>query len=1253
MSHLCTESNTLAYEIHVSRGIAAIPPPVSSMFLQYTPRKSATPNDQPHIVRKATDLKCHPTQIQRAMLGDTKGAVFLPFTGEPGNETSGEQTSRCFMRPALRRTISEDCPFPARHGLLSDPSGPQAPSMNHLSIIKERVYPTRPSTITQTLSDTKSYMSLDNNPRELPRQTSQRSCSISSMDGKQDDTSSFDDTARETLSSSGLEAQTEPLPDGPSSLRTDGAGDQQSLRRPSSFNCNRRASGAVRLVHFASHLNLGPAPEETDHTSASGTPPSQEDAPAKLFRNPFLEPTATESRKVSDSSSDTSHYLRANAFAGHRDTLARIPRPQESPETDLEPIIAAESATLPSISSCSTVIRSFPGFWNSYHHTRPRRRSSSRVPISVAFVEQLLTFVSFQDYLNMRLICRQWYRALPYPLMPGSYRVPREVLQLIFSFLAPCDFDAARHTCRKWFDAGQDLFLLRLMLRTAQCQNAFKSDLLQRSGISRNTNNDASKPKSCDSQSEASPAAPAVEGLVSEEWLMSKRIATATRLSIDWRGPWSRRSISEGVSRFHVVEQINFRRILIGLSSWDNAGHEKTFTVSTCGKYLLAVSGHDIFVYDLRDSEGNLSAIVRLAANNNVLRASMNTSSGRYAVAALLSNRTGVLWDLNDNYLPAQSRFHSGEPMTLGMRTEVHGPRVQDRTETLTGHLPLRRREITSSLRLESHQLAIRHTGGLDHPAPHSLDLDAPRDTLGPFLDDSQSICATPESEDEQTGPSTGIAIRTRPSAVIQNLGMPDDAPRSVAICPSRKCVAFGCRLGIELHWVDALTGGDLNRWFPLAAPSDHLYFLPQREGVDSGKKLRLISSAAGPSAPSTSRSESLPARFAVRAKFHDRGRRQSMTRLFFGNLPFPSAAVFPNGWSSDNVPSDEDRQGILRTVDCDHYQAVPISDGYHMLYTDPTNGLLCLGSDAPLGGPTKLVRKAVFVPPTVGDNGWAGLMSCYSAGQDLQWGVRIVAAYRDGRLVLYNVPADIFSHLRQLRSAPDVWDEGAGVIAQSDLLMDDVLTAHANTSTDPGMGNAASRLESPGTPLRTVQFEGVEIGHVGRDIVDDVAVDTTNGGVRVWVFCRSGLARLLDIYVDIDHQVRQRLVGSDGLLHDAATLSGSQDEGRRSLKGKERAHSEDEDPTVLRRMMGCDGTSEEQDEPTEVPKEESDESSCHEARSTGGFQRLGDHPERLHVEILASAASIMEDPEGPFEIEILTDWRDECLFMPYIIILG
>ena len=30
-----------------------------------------------------------------------------------------------------------------------------------------------------------------------------------------------------------------------------------------------------------------------------------------------------------------------------------------------------------------------------------------------------------------------------------------------------------------------------------------------------------------------------------------------------------------------------------------------------------------------------------------------------------------------------------------------------------------------------------------------------------------------------------------------------DDPPRSIAICPQRRCVAFGCQSGIELHCMD------------------------------------------------------------------------------------------------------------------------------------------------------------------------------------------------------------------------------------------------------------------------------------------------------------------------------------------------------------------------------------------------------------------------------------------------------------------
>lgn len=91
------------------------------------------------------------------------------------------------------------------------------------------------------------------------------------------------------------------------------------------------------------------------------------------------------------------------------------------------------------------------------------------------------------------------------------------------------------------------------------------------------------------------------------------------------------------------------------------------------------------------------------------------------------------------------------------------------------------------------------------------------------------------------------MLIEAGPRSLYLNLCSDDDPPRSVAICPQRRCVAFGCSTGIELHWIDALTGQDLSRWFPLTAPSDYLFFLPPRKSVDSAKKLRLISSSAKP----------------------------------------------------------------------------------------------------------------------------------------------------------------------------------------------------------------------------------------------------------------------------------------------------------------------------------------------------------------------------------------------------------------------
>lgn len=64
-----------------------------------------------------------------------------------------------------------------------------------------------------------------------------------------------------------------------------------------------------------------------------------------------------------------------------------------------------------------------------------------------------------------------------------------------------------------------------------------------------------------------------------------------------------------------------------------------------------------------------------------------------------------------------------------------------------------------------------------------------------------------------------------------------------------------------------------------------------------------------------------------------------------------------------------------------------------HILFTDPSTGLLCLGSDAPVGGPTKLIRKVWFQGPhSQGD------AVAYASGSDLSLGVRVVAAFGAGQ---------------------------------------------------------------------------------------------------------------------------------------------------------------------------------------------------------------------------------------------------------------
>ncbi|OCK98758.1 uncharacterized protein K441DRAFT_684762 [Cenococcum geophilum 1.58] len=299
----------------------------------------------------------------------------------------------------------------------------------------------------------------------------------------------------------------------------------------------------------------------------------------------------------------------------------------------------------------------------------------------------------------------------------------------------------------------------------------------------------------------------------------------------------------------------------------------------------------------------------------------MDASSHRFAVAVLLDGRMGLVRDLH-----------------LGHDSNGELSAASNSSSVFTGRLYQSRDRINAEERdipMTSSQIASRST---DEQNPALLStIDVRDSTEGIKLRDTGSAALLPFHSNSQ-----GIPVETGSCSIYRHLCSDDDPPRSVSICPQRRCAAFGCSAGIELHWVDALMGQDFS---PRQATSSISY---RHDQELTRPKLRLISIAAHPSD------------------------RPSICRRFF-------------------------------STNCDHHRAVPLSDGYHVLFTDPASSKLFLGSDAPLGGPAKLLRKILLVLRQPD-----GVPRIYATAADLNWGARIVVAFGD-TVVLYSVPPDIF----------------------------------------------------------------------------------------------------------------------------------------------------------------------------------------------------------------------------------------------------
>lgn len=713
-------------------------------------------------------------------------------------------------------------------------------------------------------------------------------------------------------------------------------------------------------------------------------------------------------------------------------------------------------------------------------------------------IEEVLSFLPLSpDLYSLRFKEKQPEKT------PVALNIPAEIMHNIYLYLGPVDFDATRHVCRLWYINSLEYSLLDTMLRRGGWSSSVQRELAINRSQGKSTR-------------------------INEEWLMSKHLARECALGPDWRGNGMQLTACEieaGMlqdhrhTAFKLCSKLDFRSagMNYGTDDLDTCG--MLFTVSSCSKFLMASQGSIVYIYELNRSHrtyrgedkvegGALRPFTSIICPRRVLACSMDTSSNRDAIAILMDGRMGLVCAVTGNSNRSGKATHMRDLRKMQEQSNIfpvsRGGSWRNNVSLGTSH----------SARNPAHHDQRLHVSVMASEERLST---GSGNAFENGTDDELEYHYRPPAQRRTSGYPELVAatypmpIEASPPTLYALLCSADDPPRSVALCPQRRCVAFGCSSGIELHWVDALTGEDLNRWFPLTAPSDYLYFLPPRAGVDSAKKLRLVSSQGSPAEKAT-----ISERFSGRKKHS----------AFWGVEDIGSTS---QGFFSNNGNDPSSGRNTPRTRGTsDHYRAVPLSDGYHLLFTDPASGVLCLGNDAPLGGPTKLLRKLWFSGPA-----GEGSPIAYAAGSDLRWGVRVVAAYGMGReqsIWFFSVPADVFA-------------EGMGRGENAAGKTTAAGGREAGTARDwlPWWGPTShQQLDWPAVGLGggmnmmwPVQVRGQEIGHCS-DVADLAIHSGPEIGITIWAFGRQGMTLTWNVEGRGDCSVKQRWVLRDGTVREA-----------------------------------------------------------------------------------------------------------------------
>ena len=354
--------------------------------------------------------------------------------------------------------------------------------------------------------------------------------------------------------------------------------------------------------------------------------------------------------------------------------------------------------------------------------------------------------------------------------------LPTEVLQAIYDNLGPLDFNAARHTCISWITASLDVDILAEQLKRAGwwTKASCKSSHFQ----------------------EWRP------------WPMSCYFARECALSGDWTGHGL--SFHEAVQSSPIIEscEADFRPFVQSTSGSndDETSCSPVCTTSTCGRYLIQTAGAEIYTYEIEGR--SLRLLSRTSCEKRVLAVTIDATPEKFVLAALLQGRIGVCIDMIGNSEPVVTGTPWESAGTLNNASTASAPIMDFGDNDGAGS-----REVAAGDRDEVSMNAA--SIGESTFLHQSVEI-VPKRSWSEYFHGGRArlrgIRQLPPLSGNGVWPSTlnfnekgkgkKSDIRPLPQLVYRNICFEDNPPTSIAISPTRQCVAFGCKGGVEIYWV-------------------------------------------------------------------------------------------------------------------------------------------------------------------------------------------------------------------------------------------------------------------------------------------------------------------------------------------------------------------------------------------------------------------------------------------------------------------